>query len=111
MIVATPTGSTAYSLSAGGPIVYPTLEAILLTPICPHALTQRPVVVPADLPITVRLMSPSVMFVTLDGARGRRLEPGDEVHVRTASRRAVLLKNPELDPFAILREKLRWGAR
>src|SRR5207253_3461331 len=111
LIVATPTGSTAYSLSAGGPIVYPTLEAILLTPICPHALTQRPVVVPADLPITVRLMSPSVMFVTLDGARGRRLEPGDEVHVRTASRRAVLLKNPELDPFAILREKLRWGAR
>src|SRR5438445_1973174 len=111
LIIATPTGSTAYSLSAGGPIVYPTLDAVLITPICPHALTQRPVVVPADLPIRVKLMSPSVMFVTLDGARGRRLEPGDEVHVRTASRRAVLLKNPELDPFAILREKLRWGAR
>jgi len=113
LIVATPTGSTAYSLSAGGPIVYPTLEAILLTPICPHALTQRPVVVPADLPITVRLKAPSSaeMFVTLDGARGRRLEAGDEVHVRTASHRAVLLKNPDLDPFAILREKLRWGER
>ena len=111
LIVATPTGSTAYSLSAAGPIVYPTLEAILLTPICPHALTQRPVVVPADLPITVRLKSPAEMFVTLDGARGRRLEPGDEVHVRTASHRAVLLKNPELDPFAILRQKLRWGER
>lgn len=112
LIVSTPTGSTAYSLSAGGPIVYPTLEAILLTPICPHALTQRPLVVPADLPITVRLLSRAAeMFVTLDGARGRRLYPGDEVHVRTAAQRAVLLKNPDLDPFAILRQKLRWGAR
>jgi NAD+ kinase len=113
LIVSTPTGSTAYSLSAGGPIVYPTLEAILLTPICPHALTQRPVVVPADLPITVRLKSPSSaeMFVTLDGSRGRKLEAGDEVHVRTAPHRALLLKNPDLDPFAILRQKLRWGER
>ena len=111
LIVATPTGSTAYSLSAGGPIVYPTLDAILLTPICPHALTQRPVVVPADLPIRVRLRSPAEMFVTLDGARGCKLETGDEVLVRTAAHRAVLLKNPELDPFAILRQKLRWGAR
>jgi NAD+ kinase len=111
VIVATPTGSTAYSLSAGGPIVYPTLEAILLTPICPHALTQRPVVVPADLPIRIRLLPPAEMFVTLDGARGRKLYPGDEVLVRTAAHRAVLLKNPELDPFAILRQKLRWGAR
>ena len=111
LIVATPTGSTAYSLSAGGPIVYPTLEAILLTPICPHALTQRPIVVPADLPIRVRLLSPAEMFVTLDGARGRKLHPGDEVVVRTAPHRAVLLKNPDLDPFAILRQKLRWGER
>jgi NAD+ kinase len=111
LIVATPTGSTAYSLSAGGPILYPTLEAIVLTPISPHALTQRPVVIPADLPVTVRLKSRAEMFVTLDGSRGRRIEPGDEVHVRTAPRRAVLLKNPELDPFAILREKLRWGER
>ena len=110
-IVATPTGSTAYSLSADGPIVYPTLEAILLTPICPHTLTQRPVVVPADLPIKVRLASPGEMFVTLDGARGRPLEAGDEVLIRKASHRTVLLKNPQLDPFAILRQKLSWGAR
>ena len=110
-IVATPTGSTAYSLSADGPIVYPTLEAILLTPICPHTLTQRPVVVPADLPIKVRLASPGEMFVTLDGARGRPLEAGDEVLIRKAAHRTVLLKNPELDPFAILRQKLSWGAR
>jgi NAD+ kinase len=111
VIVATPTGSTAYSLSAGGPIVYPTVETILLTPICPHALTQRPVVVPSDLPIKVRLATHGEMFVTLDGAKGRPLQFGDEVWVRKSPCRTVLLKNPELDPFAILRQKLRWGAR
>jgi NAD+ kinase len=111
LIVATPTGSTGYSLSAGGPIVYPTLDAILLTPICPHALTQRPVVIPANLPVDVRIASPGKMFVTLDGALGRPVEAGDEVLVRTAGQRTVLLKNPDLDPFAILRQKLRWGAR
>jgi len=111
LIVATPTGSTAYSLSAGGPIVYPTLEAILLTPICPHALTQRPVVLPADLPVRVRLASPGEMFVTLDGAKGCPLDAGDEVFIRKAAHRTVLLRNPDLDPFAILRQKLRWGAR
>jgi NAD+ kinase len=111
LIVATPTGSTAYSLSAGGPIVYPTLEAILLTPICPHALTQRPVVLPADLPVRVRLASPGEMFVTLDGATGCPLDLGDEVVIRRAPHRTILLRNPDLDPFAILRQKLRWGAR
>jgi NAD+ kinase len=111
LIVATPTGSTAYSLSAGGPIVYPTVETILLTPICPHTLTQRPLVLPADLPVRVRLGSPGEMFVTLDGAKGRPLEPGDEISIFKAPHRTVLLKNPELDPFAILRQKLRWGAR
>jgi NAD+ kinase len=111
LIVASPTGSTAYSLSAAGPIVYPTLEAILLTPICPHALTQRPVVLPADLPVRVRLASPGEMFVTLDGAKGCPLDPGDDVLIRKAAHRTVLLRNPELDPFAILRQKLRWGAR
>jgi NAD+ kinase len=111
LIIATPTGSTAYSLSAGGPIVYPTLDAILLTPICPHALTQRPVVLPADLPVRVKLVSRGEMFVSIDGSHGRHLEAGDEVQVRTAPHRTVLLKNPDLDPFAILRQKLRWGAR
>ena len=66
---------------------------------------------PADLPIKVRLASPGEMFVTLDGARGRPLEAGDEVLIRKASHRTVLLKNPQLDPFAILRQKLSWGAR
>src|SRR5438445_8418675 len=111
LIIATPTGSTAYSLSAAGPIVYPTLDAILLTPICPHALTQRPLVLTPSSVVRVRLGSPSEMFVTLDGARGRPLEIGQEVHIRTAPHRTVLLKNHDLDPFAILRQKLRWGAR
>jgi len=111
LIIATPTGSTAYSLSAGGPIVYPTLDAILLTPICPHTLTQRPLVLPPDSPIRVRLVSRGEMFVSLDGSHGRHLEVGDEVRVRTAPHRTALLKNPDLNPFAILRQKLRWGAR
>ena len=111
LIIATPTGSTAYSLSAAGPIVHPTLDAMLLTPICPHALTQRPLVLPATNPVRVRLDSPGEMFVTLDGARGRPLELGEEVLVRQAPHRTLILRNPELDHFAILREKLRWGAR
>jgi NAD+ kinase len=111
LIVATPTGSTAYSLSAGGPIVYPTLEAVLLTPICPHTLTQRPLVLPAALPLRVRLVSAGEMFVTLDGAVGRGLREGDEVAVQRAPNRLLLLRNPQVDPFSILREKLSWGQR
>jgi NAD+ kinase len=111
VIVATPTGSTAYSLSADGPIVYPTLDAILLTPICPHALTQRPLVLPPTMPVRVRLTSPSEMFVTLDGARGRPLELGQEVWIEPAEKRTLILRNPEVDHFTILRQKLRWGTR
>jgi len=111
VIVATPTGSTAYSLSAAGPIVYPTLDAILVTPICPHALTQRPLVLPPTMPVRVRLASPSEMFVTLDGARGRPLELGQEVFIQPAPQRTLILRNPDVDPFTILRQKLRWGTR
>ena len=111
LIVATPTGSTAYSLSAAGPIVVPTLDAVLLTPICPHALTQRPVVLPPSSVVEVRLSSPSEMFVTLDGTHGRPLEIGQEVLVQPAKHRTLILRNPELDHFTILRQKLRWGTR
>ncbi|TMA92896.1 MAG: NAD(+)/NADH kinase [Deltaproteobacteria bacterium] len=111
VIVATPTGSTAYSLSAAGPIVVPSLDAVLLTPICPHALTQRPLVLPPSSVVRVRLGSPSEMFVTLDGARGRPLEIGHEVWIQPSHRRTLILRNPEVDHFTILREKLRWGTR
>ena len=111
LIIATPTGSTAYSLSAGGPIVDSTMDAILLTPICPHTLTQRPLVIPADLPVQVRLASPGEMFVTLDGSHGRPLELGEEVSLKRAPQRTLILRNPEVDQFTILREKLAWGTR
>ena len=111
LIVATPTGSTAYSLSAAGPIILPTLDAILLTPICPHTLTQRPLVVPPEAQVKVRLASASEMFVTLDGSHGRPLELGEEVWLQTAPHRTLILRNPEVDHFTILRQKLSWGAR
>ncbi len=110
LIVATPTGSTAYSLSADGPIVLPTLDAMLLTPICPHALTQRPLVLPPCV-VSVRLASPSEMFATLDGTSGRPLEIGQEVRIQPAPHRTLILRNPELDHFTLLREKLQWGTR
>ena len=111
LIVATPTGSTAYSLSAAGPIVHPSLDAILVTPICPHALTQRPLVLPPTMAVRVRLASASEMFVTLDGARGRPLELGEEVLIKQAQKRTLILRNPDVDHFSILRQKLRWGTR
>src|SRR5260370_25013702 len=90
LIVATPTGSTAYSLSAAGPIVLPTLDAILLTPICPHALTHRPVMLPPSTQVRVRLATPCEMFLTLHGARGRALSPAGEVRITQAPPRALL---------------------
>jgi NAD+ kinase len=111
LIVATPTGSTAYSLSAAGPIVDPALDAIVMTPICPHTLTQRPLVMPPDAQVRVRLASPGEMFVTLDGSRGRELSLGEEVWMQRASHRTLILRNPEVDHFTILRGKLGWGTR
>lgn len=111
IVVATPTGSTAYSLSAGGPIVYPTVETLLLTPICPHSLTQRPLVLPPDATIEVTLVSEGELFVAVDGTKGPELKPGQQVRIRCAPHRTLILRNPEVDPFDILRAKLRWGAR
>ncbi len=111
IIVATPTGSTAYSLSAAGPIVIPALDAVVLTPICPHALTQRPLVLPPSSVVRVRVASRGEMFVTLDGTSGRPLELGHEVIIQQSKHRTLILRNPELDHFTILREKLSWGTR
>jgi len=112
LIVATPTGSTAYSLSAGGPILMPELEAFVLTPICPHALTQRPIVLPAsaEIEIAVRTRGGDVQL-TVDGQEGLALREDDRVLVRRSEHFLRLMVSPFRNRFEILREKLRWGAR
>lgn len=111
LIVATPTGSTAYALSAGGPIVHPSLEAFVIAPICPHTLTLRPSVVPASRPITITVIDAEDAHLTLDGQVGHRVLPGDEVRLRRAEACITLLQRPGLDFFALLQEKLHWGDR
>jgi NAD+ kinase len=112
LIIATPTGSTAYALAAGGPIVHPGLDCALIVPICPHALTQRPLVVPGDQVVTVHLgPEASDAYLTIDGQTGHALLAGDRLEVRRSANRVLLVANPRLDYFAVLREKLHWGAR
>lgn len=107
VIVCTPTGSTAYNISAGGPIVYPLTEALILTPICPHSLTQRPLVLPADFTLTLQSKDDTVLVV--DGQDTYNMNEWKEVQVRIAPKMARLIHNLERDYFDILREKLRWG--
>jgi NAD+ kinase len=112
IIVATPTGSTAYSLSANGPIVVPTLEAMLLTPICPHSLSQRSVVLKDTSQVELELTSANgEVFLTLDGQSGLPMQQGDVVKLCKSNRPMVLVKNPQIDFFGLLRAKLRWGER
>jgi NAD+ kinase len=110
LIVASPTGSTAYNLAAGGPILSPTLAAVVVTPICPHMLTNRPLVLGDEAVIEVRLETDEVeVHVTLDGQRGTRLGPGDVVTVTRSPRRLRLVTPPSRDYYEVLRTKLRWG--
>ncbi len=111
VIIATPTGSTAYSLAANGPIVYPTMRGVIIAPICPHTLTQRPIVVPDDRNVDVILVNDTEVFVSLDGQKGVPIERGDRVQVKQSYNRVLLVRNPNLDFFGILRAKLRWGER
>ncbi len=112
LILSTPTGSTAYSLSAGGPIVYPFLNTILITPICPHTLTNRPIIVPDDGVISITLESVSEEVVlTLDGQVGFPLERADTVEVRKARGRVLLIESPYKGYYEVLRTKLKWGER
>ena len=112
VIFSTPTGSTAYSLSAGGPIVHPSVDCVVVTPICPHALTQRPIVVPGDQLLSVRLTSDlQDFYLTIDGQAGVALQKGDRVELRKSPNRVLLVRNETLDYFAILRAKLHWGER
>ena len=112
LIFSTPTGSTAYSLSAGGPIVHPAVDCVVVTPICPHALTQRPIVVPGDQLVRVQLSSEVTdVYLTVDGQSGLPLKKGDGVEVEKSPHRVLLVRNEKLDYFSILRQKLRWGER
>ena len=112
VIIATPTGSTAYSLAAGGPILHPALECAVVTPISPHALTQRPFVVPGDQVVNVVLRSQVAdVYLTLDGQTGHALQQGDRLEVWRSPNRTVLVSNPNIDYFGILRQKLHWGER
>ena len=111
LIVATATGSTAYNLSAGGPIVHPAVDALVLTPIAPHTLTQRPIVIPGGSVVEVAPLIDEETFVTYDGQSGYPLKPGDVVRVRKSERRLRLVKAPARSYFELLREKLKWGER
>jgi NAD+ kinase len=112
LIVATPTGSTAYNLSAGGPILYPTLEVLLVTPICPHTLTNRPIALSLDSVIDIRLESLSEeVFLTLDGQQGFPLTTRDLVRIRRCSDPAHLIIEPSRSYFQVLHRKLKWGER
>jgi NAD+ kinase len=113
LIVATPTGSTAYNLAAGGPIVQPSVDAMLLTPIAPHTLTNRPVVIPATSAVRVQptLDERDDVLVTFDGQEGCQLQAGDEVTVRRSDKPLQLIKPATRSYFSVLRTKLKWGER
>ena len=111
VIVATPTGSTAYSLAANGPILFPTMSGVVISPICPHTLTQRPIVVPDDQSINIVLLNEVPAYLSMDGQTGVPLGRGDRVQVKQSPGRVLLVRNPNLDFFGILRAKLRWGER
>ncbi len=114
LIVATPTGSTAYSMAAGGPIVSPEIDLILLTPICPHSLSQRPVLIPPGTIVDVRLEPRHPMeklVVSVDGREPFTLSRGERVFLRRMEARLHILSEKERSFFGVLREKLLWGER
>ncbi|MFZ2491889.1 MAG: NAD(+)/NADH kinase [Thermoanaerobaculia bacterium] len=111
LIVSTPTGSTAYNLSAGGPIIYPTMGALVITPICPHMLTNRPIVLPDELDVEITLTTPDQqdIFLTLDGQEGFDLHDTDHVRITRSEERVLLVQSPDKNYFDVLRTKLKWG--
>lgn len=111
LIISTPTGSTAYNLSAGGPIVYPSLESILVTPICPHTLTNRPLIVPPSAGMRFVLRSGRDVMITIDGQVGVAFRTGDEVICTQSSQKTKLIRSGEKSFFDVLREKLNWAKR
>ncbi len=111
IIVSTPTGSTAYNLSAGGPIVHPALESILITPICPHTLTNRPLIIPPNEEVRFLLRSGRDVMLTIDGQVGVEFEEGDEVICTQSDDKVQLVRPSDKCFFDVLREKLKWAKR
>lgn len=114
LIVTTPTGSTAYNLAAGGPIVHPTVDALVLTPIAPHTLTFRPIVIPGGAEVRIQPLTEggsAELYATFDGQHGVPLETGDEVIVNRSDLRMKLLRGSSRSYFDVLRQKLKWGSR
>ena len=109
LIIATPTGSTAYSLSAGGPILDPSLDVLLINPICPHTLSHRPFLTPSKGSIEVALASHTKAVATLDGQIGIEMNPGDTVEICASEHRAQLIRFPDRSYYDVLRNKLKWG--
>ncbi|AAC07026.1 NAD(+)/NADH kinase [Aquifex aeolicus] len=110
VILSTPTGSTAYALSAGGPIVYPESQNLLFVPICPHTLSNRPLVLPSKFEVKFKVVSENMeAFLTLDGQEGFHLKKGDEVIVKRSRYVCRMYSHPRKSFFGILKEKLRWG--
>ena len=114
LIVATPTGSTAYNLAAGGPIVHPSMDALVLTPIAPHTLTNRPIVISADREVRVKSAGTNAgdeVYVTVDGQTGFALGEGDELAITKAERPIRLIRATTRSYFEVLRQKLKWNER
>jgi NAD+ kinase len=112
VIVATPTGSTAYNLAANGPILSPDVEAMVIAPICPHLLTLRPLVVRADAHIRVGIEGiPDQTFLTVDGQEAVQVRVGDVIHCRKSVHQLKLVRMGEIGFFNVLRQKLKWGER
>lgn len=110
LIVATPTGSTAYNLSAGGPIIFPSMNAVVITPICPFTLSNRPIVVPDDSVIEIRLITKNEeVALTLDGQVGLPMVAGDRILIRKSKTAFNLVQPPNRNYFEVLRNKLKWG--
>ena len=108
VIVSTPTGSTAYNLSAGGPVLFPLTNVFALTPICPHSLTQRPVVLPGEFSIEMKTPREKALVI-IDGQDKHELELGESIHIKLATNRIKLIHREEFNYFEVLKEKLSWG--
>jgi len=111
LIISTPTGSTAYSLSAGGPVIFPSVGCLCITPICPHMLTNRPVIVPDNSVIQIFNHGEEGTYLTIDGQVGEPLLKGDRIVCRSSEKTIQLIRPPKMLFFDVLREKLKWGER